>query len=121
MTEMTARMRGGQPVTQDRDLMGRRLVAEALGTGFLLATVVGIRPAEPGFRSVHIAPSLGELTFVKASMPHPMGEIAVDVQLQSKKLKVDILMPEDLSGEFEWKGQKMTLSGGQNQFVMKNR
>ncbi|MEO0468117.1 MAG: family 78 glycoside hydrolase catalytic domain [Bacteroidota bacterium] len=87
----------------------------------LLATVAGIRPAEPGFRSVHIAPSLGELQSVSAKMPHPKGDISLDLQRDGQKLKAQIVLPEGLTGEFEWKGQKMALSGGQNQFVMKNR
>ena len=43
----------------------------------LLATVLGVRPAEPGFRSVRIAPHLGPLQRAEGRVPHPKGEIVV--------------------------------------------
>ena len=39
-----------------------------------LATVLGITPAEPGFKSVRIEPHLGPLTWVEGKVPHPSGE-----------------------------------------------
>ena len=36
-----------------------------------LATVAGIRPASPGFRTIRMEPALGELKFIKGQMPHP--------------------------------------------------
>ena len=43
----------------------------------LLATVLGVRPAEPGFKSVRIAPNLGPLRRAEGRVPHPQGEIVV--------------------------------------------
>ena len=43
-----------------------------------MATVCGINPMSPAFKTVRIAPKLGKLTFAKASMPHPSGTIDVD-------------------------------------------
>ena len=45
-----------------------------------LATVAGIRPASPGFRTVEIVPALGKLTFIKGQMPHPAGIISYDLK-----------------------------------------
>ena len=43
----------------------------------LLATVLGVRPDAPGFRSVRIAPHLGPLQRAEGRMPHPLGDIEV--------------------------------------------
>ena len=50
----------------------------------LLATVCGIEPAEPGFKSVRIEPHLGPLTWVEGKMPHPLGEITVRFERDGK-------------------------------------
>ncbi len=79
----------------------------------LLATVLGVRPAEPGFRSVRIAPHLGSLRRAEGRVPHPRGEI--DVRLERRDgggLNVDVVLPEGLAGSFEWRGQTLPLRGG---------
>ena len=43
----------------------------------LLATVLGVRPAAPGFRSVRIAPTLGPLKRAEGRIPHPLGDIEI--------------------------------------------
>jgi hypothetical protein len=42
-----------------------------------LASILGIRPASPGFRSAVIAPCLGPLAWASGEMPHPAGTITV--------------------------------------------
>ena len=42
------------------------------------ATICGIVPSQPGFAAVTIEPAMGALHYVKASMPHPNGTIAVE-------------------------------------------
>ena len=69
----------------------------------------------PGFAEVRVAPHLGELRHVKARMPHPKGEIAVDLTLESTHLKADIELPAGTTGEFEWQGMKRRLKTGHNQ------
>jgi hypothetical protein len=44
------------------------------------ATIAGIRPAAPGFTEVTIQPQLGTLTELDAILPHPLGEIRVQVR-----------------------------------------
>ena len=39
----------------------------------LLTLVAGVEPASPGFKTVRIAPHLGDLKELKASFPHPEG------------------------------------------------
>ena len=43
----------------------------------LLATVLGVRPGAPGFRTVIVAPHLGTLTRAEGRVPHPRGEVTV--------------------------------------------
>ncbi len=84
----------------------------------LLATVAGIEPAAPGFREVAIRPHLGPLHHVKATLPHPQGEIAVQYQRQGMGLVADVSLPDNLSGWFYWNGKKVQLHGGAQHLVL---
>ena len=78
-----------------------------------LATVGGIEPEEPGFRSVRIEPHLGRLNELKATMPHPLGKIEVELmRTKNGGIKGHIGLPENLSGSFIWKGEKQVLRPG---------
>ena len=80
---------------------------------FFLAEVCGIKPAEPGFKSVKIEPHLGRLQNVEASMPHPEGTIEVKFhRLDSNRLKAEIILPEMVSGVLNWQEHSKTLKGG---------
>jgi len=75
-----------------------------------LATVAGIRPASPGFRTVEIAPALGKLTFIKGQMPHPSGIIYYDLKRNGKEgITGEIVLPEGVSGKFIWNGKSVVL------------
>jgi hypothetical protein len=80
----------------------------------LIRTIAGIESAAPGFRKVRIAPNLGTLEEVRARMPHPKGEIRVDLKQQNGKLSANINLPSGISGEFDWKGATRDLSAGSN-------
>ncbi|MBA7607696.1 hypothetical protein ES703_14861 [subsurface metagenome] len=81
-----------------------------------LATVCGIEPAEPGFKSVRIAPALGSLTWVEGRMPHPLGDIKVRLQRRGDDgVSGEITLPAKLMGTFVWKDKEIPLrSGAQN-------
>jgi hypothetical protein len=82
----------------------------------LLATVLGVRPAEPGFRSVRIAPHLGPLTRAEGRVPHPLG--AIDVRLVSperERLRAEVTLPAGLEGVLVWKGKKRALRSGRQE------
>ena len=82
----------------------------------LLTTVCGIQPAEPGFGSVLIQPNLGALNWIKASMPHPRGEIRVDlIRKGISNIKGSVRLPAGLSGYFSWGGKKNVIGPGENQ------
>jgi hypothetical protein len=78
----------------------------------LLATVAGIQPASPGFATVRIAPHLGHLKWAKAKMPHPRGEIAVELQREGDGLAAKVTLPEGVTGTFEWGGKTVDLHAG---------
>jgi len=44
-----------------------------------LTIVAGVRPKEPGFKTVTIEPHLGALKYVVAGIPHPEGRIETDI------------------------------------------
>ena len=81
----------------------------------LLTLTAGIRPAEPGFKSVLIAPNFGELNEIQAVYPHPKGNIIVDLQKISTGITGSISLPEELSGELIFQGFRQSLKPGKIQ------
>jgi len=77
-----------------------------------LATVAGIEPAAPGFREVAIRPHLGSLRQLKATLPHPQGEITVEYQRKERALSADITLPGRLTGTFYWAEKRAALHPG---------
>ena len=79
----------------------------------LLATVLGVRPSSPGFRGVRIAPSLGPLRRAEGLVPHPSGDITVQLAREGERgLRAEITLPRGLTGTFEWLGQSQPLREG---------
>jgi hypothetical protein len=85
----------------------------------LLATVLGIRPAEPGFRRVLIRPALGDLDHAEGVMPHASGLIEVQLIRSSENgIRANITLPAGLSGTFKWNGQQRALQSGQQEITL---
>lgn len=81
-----------------------------------LATICGITPLQPGFKSVKIEPHLGALQHVKASMPYSIAGQEIKVELQRKGetgINAVITLPENCSGKFIWMGKTMLLHPGE--------
>jgi len=79
----------------------------------LLATVCGIGPAEPGFKSVRIEPHLGALDWVEGNVPHPQGDIYVRFERETETvLNGRIVLPKKLTGYLVWHGARLKLKGG---------
>ena len=78
----------------------------------LLTIVAGITPAAPGFTRIAIAPSLGDLKEVQASIPHPQGTIEVHYKLKTAGLEATITLPKGLQGTFTWHGREYRLHEG---------
>lgn len=81
----------------------------------LLATVLGIRPAEPGFRKVTIAPALGDLKRASGRTPTPLGQIEVDLRRRGRSGVVGSVTLPNASGTFIWNGDKTELKVGRNE------
>ena len=81
----------------------------------LLTLVAGISPAEPGFKTVRIAPHLGDLKHLEASYPHPLGLIRVKYEGSSGTVE----LPSGLAGTFVWKGREIGLHEGSNSVSLK--
>lgn len=58
----------------------------------LITHVLGIAPAEPGFASVHVHPSLGDLDWARATVPSPHGPITVEAHADGR-IDVDSPVP----------------------------
>ena len=60
----------------------------------LLATVLGVRPTSPGFRSVRIEPALGPLLHAEGRVPHPLGDIDVRLTREGERgLHAEVTLP----------------------------
>lgn len=75
-------------------------------------TILGIRSVAPGFRHVEIAPSLGSLSAVSGSVPHPNGDISVNYQRKNNRLTAIIIIPDGTTGQFIWQGKTYELTSG---------
>ncbi|OFX14951.1 MAG: hypothetical protein A2Z18_03835, partial [Armatimonadetes bacterium RBG_16_58_9] len=69
------------------------------GPGMLLpAYVAGIRPMMTGFEQVIIEPELGELSYVKATVPSPKGTVEVDLRADRGRPVGTIALPKNCTG-----------------------
>ena len=72
----------------------------------LHASVAGVRPASPGFRTVRIAPQPGKLPKIVSRTPHPDGFIALDLTFEGDPCRGTVELPPDITGVFVWHGQR---------------
>lgn len=84
----------------------------------LYATFLGLRPAEPGFRSVRIAPRPGPLTRLRGALPHPSGQmIEFDLRIEGDALRGAVTLPTTLEGSLVWHDTTVPLRPGENTIV----
>jgi hypothetical protein len=79
-----------------------------------LATVLGVRPASPGFRTVLVEPALGGLERASGKIPHPRGMIEVSWTRNGNRLKGDIILPEGSQGLAKRNNRSIKLKPGRN-------
>ncbi len=84
----------------------------------LLTIVAGVRPGKPGFETVTIAPHLGALKHVAASVPTPSGMIEIDYASVGSQIKASITLPSGMTGELRWRGKALKLAGGKQNFQL---
>ncbi len=84
----------------------------------LLATVLGVRPASPGFATVTIAPALGPLKRAEGTVPHPAGDLSVRLERRGAAgLRAEVTLPPGVTGTFEWHGARRALHAGTQSLV----
>jgi len=66
----------------------------------LPARVLGVRPAEPGFAVVEIAPQPGGLEWASGAVPTPHGPVEVRWQRSERRFELTATLPGDCSGRF---------------------
>lgn len=66
------------------------------------ASVLGIRPASPGFKTIRIEPQLGPLTQAKGTLVHPRGAIEVDLHMENTVPKGTITLPDEVTGTYHY-------------------
>ncbi len=77
-------------------------------------TILGIDSDAPGFARVKIEPHLGNLKNASGEIPHPKGKIMVQYSNSNGKSKAAIILPEEVTGRFIWKGRSYPLKPGKN-------
>lgn len=74
--------------------------------------VAGIGAGSPGFKTAEIAPHLGTLHQVSASMATPQGEVRVSYELSGNEWNARIELPGEMRGRFIWRGKTQALHAG---------
>ena len=87
----------------------------------LFRTVAGIDSAAAGFRKVEIRPFLGTLTQVSGTIPHPRGEVSVQLVRDGDRLEATVRLPAGEPGELVWKGTHRSLAPGESHVVVEER
>ena len=78
-----------------------------------LASVAGIRPAAPGFAAVRIEPQPGPLKRVRCSVPHPRGDVRLDIALGADgRWHGTAETPPDVPVELVLSGETLRRPGG---------
>ena len=80
----------------------------------LHASIAGVRPASPGFRTVRIEPLPGKLPKISSRTPHPDGFIALNLAFTNKHCHGQVELPPGITGFFDWQGKEQALHGGTN-------
>lgn len=78
-----------------------------------IKVIAGIAPAEPEYKSVSIEPALGSLKFIKASYPHYLGDIKIELKRNAHNgVEGYVELPKGLKGIFRFAGKSMELTEG---------
>ena len=80
----------------------------------LYASLLGIRPETPGFKTVSFRPQLGGLPRLFARLPHPSGWIEADVISTKGQIQGSIVLPEGVTGHFYGCRRSVELTAGRN-------
>jgi alpha-L-rhamnosidase len=65
----------------------------------LSSKVLGVTPAQPGYRRVAIRPTLGDLQWAKGAVPTPQGDVEVSWSLKEGGMQMTVTVPHGTEGE----------------------
>jgi alpha-L-rhamnosidase len=84
---------------------------------WLVETVAGISPAEPGYRRIRIAPVVGGgLTHARATQLTPFGIVESSWQLDGDRVRLGIVVPPGTTAEVCIDGRQHTVEPGEHRF-----
>jgi alpha-L-rhamnosidase len=78
------------------------------------ASILGIRPATPGFATVDIRPRLGTLEWASGTIPHPAGDLSAEFRQENDRLTGQVTLPDGITGTLHANGDEIPLSPGVN-------
>ncbi len=81
----------------------------------LHASLAGIRPSAPGFRTVMVSPLEGGLPRLASCVPHPRGRIEMDLAFRDQRCKGIVVLPDGTPGTLVWRSRSLALSPGRNE------
>lgn len=81
-------------------------------------TVCGIKPLKPGYSQIEIKPNPGALKFVDASLPHPKGDIKLNLQFDNGKVSGMVTILGDMDATFVWGKSAIILKQGENKIKL---
>ncbi len=77
--------------------------------------VAGIKATSPGYKTVEIAPNLGELKSLKTNYPTVNGNISLYLSLDNKgRLSGQVTLPKGITGVFKWNKKEIAIIPGTN-------
>ena len=77
-------------------------------------TILGIDSDGLGFSKVKIEPHLGNIKNISGSIPHPNGTVSARYSFDNNKWRIEIDLPQKVTGTLIWKEKKMVLTEGKN-------
>ncbi|MDN5286990.1 MAG: alpha-rhamnosidase [Mucilaginibacter sp.] len=77
-------------------------------------TILGIDSYAPGFSKIKIEPHLGDIKNISGEIPHPNGKVSVKYKLEKGKWNMELVLPQNTSGVFVWKGKSYPVKAGEN-------
>jgi hypothetical protein len=80
-------------------------------TSWLTERVLGVSPTGGGFRTVSIAPDLGNLQWVQGTVPTPRGPIRAGASRLSSGMSVRIVLPPGTKATVRLPGHRLVLNG----------
>ena len=77
--------------------------------------VLGVRPIDPGFSKILIAPRLGPLKWVRGTVPTPLGPVLLQAE-DGASMRLEIEIPEHTSAivQLPWRDQRSFVVDGRN-------